>query len=67
MSWKKGIFRDFQPDVKVSFESDVLQKFVNKAMFGQTVDRFFIDIGTPESYDLISNGLPSEMKNDCQV
>ena len=61
------IFNDFQKDVKISFESEILQRYVKKEMFGQIVDGFFIDIGTPESYELISAGLPGRRKNDCQV
>ncbi len=64
---KKGIFDEFPNDVKISFESEILPRFVHKAMFGQIVEGFFIDIGTPESYERISKGLPGRMKNDCQV
>jgi len=39
------------PDGFVSFERDVIPKWINKGLFGHIDDGFFIDIGIPNDYN----------------
>lgn len=49
---------DVPENVPVSFERDILPHYVNKGLYGMKVQSFFIDMGTPSSYEQVRNGLP---------
>ena len=52
---------DIPDHVPVSFEREVLPRYVNKEFFGLRVRGFFTDIGTPASYQQIKDGFPREV------
>jgi D-glycero-alpha-D-manno-heptose 1-phosphate guanylyltransferase len=50
---RKTIFDNLDLPEKFSFEKDFLEKYVGDIrIFGRTFDSFFIDIGTPQDYEI---------------
>ena len=57
----KTIFDNVPENVPVSLETDVLPRYVNRSFYGLRIPGFFVDIGTPSSYQRVENGFPQEV------
>lgn len=57
----KTIFDDIPEDVPASLETDVLPRYANQSFYGLKIPGFFVDIGTPSSYQHVKNGFLQEV------
>lgn len=57
----KTLFDDVPENVFVSLETEVLPRYVNQSFHGLKIPGFFVDIGTPSSYQRVKDGFPQEV------